>query len=116
MKRRAFVRGLFVPVVGAVYGFHLPLANASDYDGKLFVFVQADGGWDPTSFCDPKMNTPGERTINHWAKTAEIRQTGNLFCADFANNPGVFREILRPDAGHQWRGCADEFSLGGNRP
>ena len=60
MKRRTFVRGLLAPAVGAVSGFHLPLANAADYAGKLFIFVQADGGWDPTSLCDPKTNTPGE--------------------------------------------------------
>ena len=90
MKRRTFVKSLLAPVAGAVTGFRLPLANAADYNGKLFVFVQADGGWDPTSFCDPKTNTPGEKIINHWAETGEIRQAGNLFYADFANNAAFF--------------------------
>jgi len=27
---------------------------AATYTGPLWVFVQASGGWDPTSFCDPK--------------------------------------------------------------
>src|SRR5688500_7091988 len=27
-----------------------------DYEGPLFVMVQAVGGWDPTMFCDPKGN------------------------------------------------------------
>ena len=40
------------------------------------MFVQADGGWDPTSFCDPKANTPGEPVINHWAEHDEVRQAG----------------------------------------
>ena len=92
MKRRTFVKSLLAPAVGAVTGFRLPLANAADYDGKLFVFVQADGGWDPTSFCDPKTNTPGEKIINHWAENAEIRQAGNLFFADFANNAAFFEK------------------------
>ena len=92
MKRRTFVRSLLAPAVGAVSGFHLPLANASNYDGKLFVFVQAKGGWDPTSFCDPKMNTPGEKVINHWAENGETRQAGNLFYADFANNAPFFEK------------------------
>ena len=78
MKRRTFIKGLLAPAVGAVTGFHLPLANAAGYHGKLFVFVQADGGWDPTSFCDPKANTPGEKVINHWFETGEIGQAGNL--------------------------------------
>ena len=92
MKRRTFVKSLMVPAVGAVTGFRLPLANAASYDGKLFVFVQADGGWDPTSFCDPKTNTPGEKIINHWAENAEIRQAGNLIYADFANNAAFFEK------------------------
>ena len=90
MKRRSFVKGLLAPAVGAVSGFHLPLATAADYEGKLFVFVQADGGWDPTSLCDPKTNTPGEKVINHWAENGEIRQAGNIFYADFGNNAEFF--------------------------
>ena len=89
MNRRTFVKGL---LAGTVSGFHVPFANAGDYDGKLFVFVQADGGWDPTSFCDPKTNTPGEKVINHWAEDGEIRQAGNLFYADFANNGEFFEK------------------------
>ena len=92
MKRRTFVRSLLAPAIGAASGFYLPLANAADYDGKLFIFVQADGGWDPTSFCDPKANTPGEKVINHWAENGEIHQAGNLFYADFANNEEFFEK------------------------
>ena len=92
MKRRTFFKGLLAGAGGAVSGFHLPLANAADYDGKLFVFVQADGGWDPTSFCDPKTNTPGERIINHWAEAGDTWQAGNLFYADFGNNGEFFEK------------------------
>ena len=92
MKRRTFFKGLLAGAAGAVSGFHLPLANAADYDGKLFVFVQADGGWDPTSFCDPKTNTPGERIINHWAEAGDTWQAGNLFYADFGNNGEFFEK------------------------
>ena len=88
LNRRTFVKSLMA--AGAVSGFHVPFASAADYDGKLFVFVQADGGWDPTSFCDPKANTPGEKVINNWAESGEIRQAGNLFYADFANNATFF--------------------------
>ncbi|MDQ7068438.1 MAG: hypothetical protein Q9M40_10955 [Sulfurimonas sp.] len=28
--------------------------SAATNSGPLWVFVQASGGWDPTSFCDPK--------------------------------------------------------------
>ena len=95
MKRRTFVKGLLAAASGAAAQFRLPVANAADYDGKLFVFVQADGGWDPTSFCDPKTNTPGEKVINHWAESGEIRQAGNLLYADFGNNAEFFEKYHR---------------------
>ena len=76
-------------------GFRLPLVHAADYRGKLFVFVQADGGWDPTSFCDPKANTPGEPVINHWAKDDEVRQAGNIPYAPFARNEAFFEKYHR---------------------
>lgn len=30
------------------------MAASKQYDGPLWIFVHAGGGWDPTSFCDPK--------------------------------------------------------------
>lgn len=93
MNRRDLLRGLAAVVPMA--GFRLPLAAAADYRGKLFVFVQADGGWDPTSFCDPKENPPGEPVINHWAQAAEIRQAGNIRYAPFARNEAFFTKYYR---------------------
>ena len=85
MRRRTLLQGLLAAGVMAP-GFRLPLVHAADYRGKLFVFVQADGGWDPTSFCDPKANTPGEPVINHWAERDEVRQAGRIPYAPFARN------------------------------
>ena len=76
--------------VGTAAGFRIPLANAMDYAGRLFVFVQADGGWDPTSFCDPKTNSEGEPKINHWADAGEVGEAGNIAYAPFANNKAFF--------------------------
>ncbi len=70
----------------------LQAVGASDYSGKLCVFVQAEGGWDPTSFCDPKVNTPGEKVINHWAENDEVRETGNILYASFADNAKFFEK------------------------
>ena len=92
MRRRAFLRGSAGLVVAAVSGFRLPLAHGADYGGRLAVFIQADGGWDPTSFCDPKANTPGERIINRWAERDEIRQAGNIAYAPFAGNEAFFEK------------------------
>ena len=93
MNRRSFVKAMLA--VGPASRFRLPLANAANYDGRLFVFVQADGGWDPTSFCDPKTNAPGEPIINHWAENAEIRQAGNIRYAPFGNNQAFFEKYHR---------------------
>ena len=92
MKRREILKCLLATAGSAAAGFRLPLANAQDYFGKLFVFVQADGGWDPTSFCDPKANTPDEPVINHWAERDEIREAGNIRYAPFANNEAFFEK------------------------
>ena len=70
----------------------IALAQGSRYYGKLFVFVQADGGWDPTSFCDPKVNIPGEAVINRWAQTGEVRQAGNILYAPFGSNGAFFEK------------------------
>ena len=96
MKRRTLLKGLLAAGAGvAAPGFRLPLVHAADYRGKLFVFVQADGGWDPTSFCDPKANTPGEPVINHWAERDEVRQAGNIPYASFARNAAFFEKYHR---------------------
>ena len=100
MKRRSVLKGL-AALAATAPGLRLPLVHAADYGGKLFVFVQADGGWDPTSFCDPKANTPGERVINHWAERDEVRRAGNIPYAPFARNQAFFEKYHRPDAGHQ---------------
>ena len=95
MKRRTVLKGLISTAGAACAGFRLPLAQAADYRGKLFVFVQADGGWDPTSFCDPKANTPGEPVINHWAERDEVRRAGRIRYAPFAGNEAFFEKYHR---------------------
>ena len=92
MRRRSLLKGVMGATGWGLAGFRLPLAHAADYRGKLFVFVQADGGWDPTSFCDPKANTPGEPVINHWAERGEIGQSGNVLYAPFADNETFFEK------------------------
>lgn len=93
LTRREFTKGLMT--VGAASGLRLPIANAADYHGKLFAFVQATGGWDPTSFCDPKVNLPGEPVINNWAQSQGIRQAGNIPYAPFARNQAFFEKYYQ---------------------
>ena len=73
----------------------IPVSMASgyrQYRGKLLVSVQASGGWDPTCFCDPKTNTPGEPIINHWAENDEVHWAGNLPYAPFGENQAFFEK------------------------
>ena len=93
MNRRRFLVSMLG--AGAAPGFRVPLANAANYSGKLFVFVQADGGWDPTSFCDPKTNVAGEPIINNWAERGEVRQAGDIRYAPFARNEAFFEKYYR---------------------
>ena len=93
MDRRRFLAGMLT--AGASVGFRLPLASVENYQGKRFVFVQADGGWDPTSFCDPKTNSRGEPVINHWAASAGVRQAGNIPYAPFAQNARFFEKYYQ---------------------
>jgi len=51
MLRRNFLK--YTSVVAAMALFPNTL-QANVGDNPLWVFVQASGGWDPTSFCDPK--------------------------------------------------------------
>jgi len=67
------------------------LRAATDYQGNFIVTVFAGGGWDPTSFCDPKMNVPGERIINNWATNNTTQTVGNINYAPFADNDAFFK-------------------------
>jgi len=101
IDRRDFLKIMGMVGLSAVTPWPLRQARAQSltpYDGPLFVSVAASGGWDPTSFCDPKENVPGEREINHWSRTLE---TGTIpgsaiTYAPFANNQEFF-ERFHPD-------------------
>ena len=92
MKRRAFLQrsllagaaGLLVPTP-KIFG-----ASPDRYSGPLLVTLQVDGGWDVTSFCDPKVNVSGEQDINNWANSAEIQSAGNIKYAPIAGNASFF--------------------------
>ena len=49
------------------------------YDGPLFLLVNAGGGWDPTSLCDPKgrKDENAERPVNNYF-IDEIGEVGNF--------------------------------------
>jgi hypothetical protein len=97
MKRREFLThtmlagaaGLLAPVP------RIFAASADSYTGPLLVTLQVDGGWDVTSFCDPKVNQPGEQEITTWSNTMDIQTAGNINYAPFANNAGFFDKYFQ---------------------
>ena len=70
-------------------------ASEDDYAGPLFVTLQLNGGYDPTCFCDPKINVPGERKISHWADNANVQWVGALPYAPFANNQWFYEKYAQ---------------------
>ncbi len=93
--RRDFLKLLGVAGLSAFTPFPRSLARAQSvdpYDGPLFITIAAGGGWDPTSFCDPKVNIPGEPEISQWARTGVVQTIASspITYAPFANNAAFF--------------------------
>jgi hypothetical protein len=83
MKRRDFIK--LAGASGLVLASPIPLAGTADaqelYTGKFVIFVGASGGWDPTSFCDPKGYLGAEPTasdMNQSFAAADIGTAGNI--------------------------------------
>jgi hypothetical protein len=91
MRRRDFIKYLgSATCAGAMFRHGRLLAAPEDYQGRLLVTVQADGAWDVSSFCDPKMNVPGALEINHWARSRDTESAGNINYAPFGGNRDFF--------------------------
>jgi uncharacterized protein DUF1501 len=88
MDRRDFLKiasctGLSVVAPSAFGGNGLadkPRASFAPYTGTLVVTVNAGGGWDPTSLCDPKgaKSESDPNPMNGSYLTEEIEQIGNI--------------------------------------
>lgn len=93
MKRRTLLK-VFAQI-GALPIVGLPLsANGlipDGYSGPLLLQIQASGGWDVTSYVDPKVNQPGELIITNWSSSAEPGLAGGISYAPFANNEWFFQ-------------------------
>ena len=84
-------RGMMLGAAGLVAPRSRVFAAPDGYAGPLLVIVQASGGWDVTSYCDPKVNVPGEQPINHWPEESDgPGQAGNINFASFPNNNWFF--------------------------
>jgi hypothetical protein len=93
MKRRDLLKSIMLGTAGLTLpGSHLYAAANDTYTGQLLVLLQVTGGWDVTSFCDPKVNQTGEKEITHWSNNAEILTAGNIPFAPFAGNADFFNK------------------------
>ena len=76
------------------------MSHAVDFvphTGQLLLTVQASGGWDVSSFCDPKVNA-GSTVINNWAvgmSQNDLPKAGNIPYAPFANNEAFFQRFYK---------------------
>ena len=54
MNRRDFIRMSAAATTMMCGPMRLALAQQGPYQGPYLLMIEAIGGWDPTSFCDPK--------------------------------------------------------------
>ena len=95
MKRRDFfslmagagicATGLSRAALAGLGGGSGPTAAA--YDGPLFVTFAADGGWDPTGFCDPHAN------LHNSYGTGDIVSMGGIQYANIGGNAAFFNRF-----------------------
>ena len=95
MQRREFTKLLGLAGLGAIAPWSLRSNAAVPYTGPFYVTIAAVGGWDVTSFCDPKLNIGGERTINNWANSQGLGKAGNINYAPVADNQAFFERFYR---------------------
>jgi uncharacterized protein (DUF1501 family) len=95
MKRRDFLK-MTATASGLLLCGNTRLALAQQaFSGPYWLFIEASGGWDPTSFCDPKGSGLGVNgDINNYDQN-DIGQIGNIRYApppdSFANDTSLFR-------------------------
>ncbi len=92
MRRRTFLKAAAaagLTVVSPIATTREAKAQAGGlHRGPYFMFIQADGGWDPTSLCDPKGDAEG---MNRYATDA-IEMAGNIAYAPVANHAEFFQK------------------------
>ena len=120
MDRRDFLKiascaGLTVAAPSAFGGPGLtgrPRRSYDPYQGMLFVSVNAGGGWDPTSFCDPKgaKSESDPNPMNASYLEAEIAEAGNIRYAPLPfPQSGLFGMNLDPTMTYTMQTFFDKY-------
>ena len=85
MKRRDFLR-IAATSGGMLLCGGVRLAQAQQaYNGPFWLLVEARGGWDPTSFCDPKGSGLGENGDINKTESSRYPQLNSGEGADFGS-------------------------------
>lgn len=98
LRRRDFLKlaGLCGVSVAVPFGGGARAQSAGGvlYDGTFFVLVNAGGGWDPTSLCDPKgMQSESEQDpMNRSYFTGDIQTSNGIAYAPVGYNPTFFQK------------------------
>lgn len=93
MSRRDFLKLVAsVGLVGTMPAlFRDVSASGGPFTGPILVTIHAGGGWDQSSFSDPRENP----SINHWADNNPAGIAGNLRFAPFAENAAFFGKYFQ---------------------
>lgn len=104
MQRRDFIKiasacglGVVAPAAAAPRKDAL-FRDSALYDGVFYVLVNASGGWDPTSLCDPKGTLDSEEGVtsanpmNKSYLQRDIGRVGNLSYAPVGGNAAFFNK------------------------
>jgi len=96
MKRRSFLQLMAATGLTSTMPSFMLSANQvqaaeiDPYSGDFYVLIDAEGGWDVTSFCDPKQSP----SINKWALTDTTKTIvgSPIQYAPFAHNERFFTQ------------------------
>jgi len=95
MKRRNFIQTAGGASIASLFpGLWMSDLMAADdpFDGTILMSIFAGGGWDQSSFSDPRNNT----AINHWARGGNnAKSIGKLKYAPWVENEEFFRKYYR---------------------
>ncbi|MES9873850.1 MAG: DUF1501 domain-containing protein [Candidatus Sedimenticola sp. 6PFRAG7] len=93
MNRRDFIKLLGgAGMAGAFPGVFMQEALAADpFAGLALINIHCGGGWDHSSFCDPRENVD----VNRWAQNAKAGTAGRLRFAPMGENAEFFQKYYR---------------------
>ena len=95
MNRRSFLTKMFATAaVAAIAPTSLVYAAPQAYTGELLLTIAARGGWDVTSYCDPKENVAGEKKSTTGQTMIRSSELVVFHMLQLVTMSGSFRNML----------------------